>query len=62
MVEIRTFTDSAPVLQVLMENELWLNSSTWADHTQFIPGPSGMPDIDLIEKMMHYPDGTPYED
>ncbi|OKL57228.1 hypothetical protein UA08_07380 [Talaromyces atroroseus] len=62
MVEIRTFTDSAPVIEVLQKNEIWWNSSTWTDHTQFIPGPSGMPDLSLLEGLMRYPDGSRYED
>jgi hypothetical protein len=52
MVEIRTYVDAARVIRLLYDNEEWSNSTTHTDHTEFRPGPRGMPPMAALERLV----------
>ena len=52
MVEIRTYVDAARVIRLLYDNEEWSNSTTYTDHTEFRPGPRGMPPMAALERLV----------
>ncbi|GFF51840.1 protein RDR1 [Aspergillus lentulus] len=62
MVEIRTYIDSARIMEALHKNEIWWNGTTFRDNIHYMPGPAGMPDLKKLEDLMGYPDGRKYED
>lgn len=62
MVEVRTYIDSARIIEALHKNEFWWNGTTYRDNLQYMPGPGGMPDLEELEALMGYPDGRKYED
>nr|ASK38714.1 ketosteroid isomerase-like protein [Paecilomyces divaricatus] len=62
MVEVRTYIDSMRMTGLLHENELWWNSSTYEEHPNYIPGPTGLPDLDELRGLMRKPDGSRYDD
>ncbi|KAL5043926.1 hypothetical protein BDW71DRAFT_199332 [Aspergillus fruticulosus] len=57
IVEARTYIDQGSVTEALRRNELWTNGTSYRDNPQYMPGPAGMPDLDELKKLMHYPDG-----
>jgi hypothetical protein len=61
VVEARVYTDSMRITELLRKNEIWMNSSTYSVHKDFIPGPVGSPDIQELESQLAYPNGTRYE-
>ena len=52
MIEVRTYVDSTKVTQILHENEIWWNATRFTDHTEFEPGPAGMPNLTELEQLM----------
>ncbi|KAL4991142.1 hypothetical protein BDW68DRAFT_174288 [Aspergillus falconensis] len=62
IVEARTYIDQGSVTEALRRNELWTNGTSYRDNPQYMPGPAGMPDLDELKKLMHYPDGRKYDD
>ena len=52
MIEVRTYIDSTRVSQMLHENEIWWNATRYTDHTEFEPGPAGMPNLTELEQLM----------
>ncbi|GIC89811.1 nuclear transport factor 2 family protein [Aspergillus udagawae] len=61
MVEIRTYIDSARIMEALHKNEIWWNGTTFRNNIHYMPGPAGMPDLKKLEDLMGYPDGRKYE-
>ena len=37
---------------MLHENEIWWNATRYTDHTEFEPGPAGMPNLTELEQLM----------
>lgn len=62
MVEARTYIDQGSVTDALRRNELWTNGTSYRENPQCMPGPSGMPDLEELKKLMQYPDGRKYND
>ncbi|CAG8919102.1 unnamed protein product [Penicillium salamii] len=60
MVEIRTYIDGPRIVEALQKNEIWWNGTTHRENLHYLPGPAGMPDLEKLEKMMGYPDGSKY--
>lgn len=60
MVEIRTYIDAPRIIEALQKNEIWWNGTTHRENLHYMPGPAGMPDLEKLEKMMGYPDGSKY--
>ncbi|KAH7559091.1 hypothetical protein J3E72DRAFT_379459 [Bipolaris maydis] len=58
IVKVRTYIDAVESMIMLKENEVWTNSSTETEHTNFLPGPRGMPDMaalgEFLAKGGHY--------
>ena len=52
MIKVRTYIDSTRVSQMLHGNEIWWNATRDTDHTQFEPGPAGMPNLTELEQLM----------
>lgn len=52
MVEVRTYIDSTKVTQLLHENESWWNSTRHVEHLEWMPGPSGMPNLTELYALM----------
>ena len=62
MVEVRTYIDSARIIEALHKNEVWWNGTTYRDNLLYMPGPGGMPDLQELEGLMGYPDGRKYDE
>jgi hypothetical protein len=62
IVEARTYIDQGSVTDALRRNELWTNGTSYRDNLHYMPGPAGMPDLDELKKLMHYPDGRKYDE
>ncbi|KAJ5146267.1 uncharacterized protein N7515_000831 [Penicillium bovifimosum] len=62
MVEIRTYVDAPKIMEALHKNEIWWNGTTHRNNVQYMPGPSGMPDLEELEGLMGYPNGSKYKD
>lgn len=58
IVKVRTYIDAVESMIMLKENEVWTNSSTETEHTSFLPGPRGMPNMaalgEFLAKGGHY--------
>ncbi|KAH8799342.1 hypothetical protein F5884DRAFT_869180 [Xylogone sp. PMI_703] len=52
MVEVRTYIDSMKVTQLLHENENWWNSTRHIHHYEWMPGPTGMPNLTELYSLM----------
>jgi hypothetical protein len=52
MVEIRTYIDAMKVTQLIHESENWWNGSRHVHHYEWMPGPSGMPNLTELYALM----------
>ncbi|RDW56973.1 hypothetical protein BP5796_13040 [Coleophoma crateriformis] len=41
--EVRTYVDAGQIIKTLMDNEIYFNSSDRVYHSDFVPGPAGLP-------------------
>jgi hypothetical protein len=41
--EVKTYVDAGKIITTLQQNEIWWNSTEHITHTEFVPGPGGMP-------------------
>ncbi|KAL4928659.1 uncharacterized protein BDV17DRAFT_281762 [Aspergillus undulatus] len=46
IVEARTYIDQGSVTDALRRNEMWTNGTSYRENRQYMPGPSGMPDLE----------------
>lgn len=51
IVEVKTYVDGAVVIELLEENEVWFNSTQHTVHTEFMPGPRGMPPSRIMNSL-----------
>jgi hypothetical protein len=50
--QVRTYIDAQETTLLLYQNENWTNSTTHTDHTTYLPGPRGMPDMVALAEFM----------
>lgn len=50
--QVRTYIDAQETTLLLYQNENWTNSTTHTDHTTYLPGPRGMPDMVVLAEFM----------